>query len=306
MLAGVDGRGAHPSPDGPPFAAAAAGLTRAALARHRRVLRGVYAPAGADDLLTRARAALVAIPDGVLSHHTAAALLRLPHPPSDALHVTRAAGRACSERREVVTHRRDLPPGRLTVVHGLPVTDPATVFGDLAAAGLGADELVAVADAVARRTGLPALRDHVALLAGQRGAARARAALLRCDPRSGSPAESLLRVAAHRLGFTGLVPGVVVRDEHGQWLAEPDLGDEEAQVAVQYEGAAHARWERHLKDIQRDEVTREAGWHVVLTTRRDLRDESRLARRLATAYDLAATLARGRSGAATPARRVSG
>jgi hypothetical protein len=52
-----------------------------------------------------------------------------------------------------------------------------------------------------------------------------------------------------------------IHDEHGQWLAEPDLHYKEARLAVEYNGADHAKVERmgkysvRLLDVQRSDWT---------------------------------------------------
>ena len=66
-----------------------------------------------------------------------------------------------------------------------------------------------------------------------------RAVLPLLDPGSCSPAERRARLRLHDAGFTALRHGVVVRDRAGGWLAEPDLADELAKVAVQHDGLVH-------------------------------------------------------------------
>jgi Ribonuclease G/E len=99
----------------------------------------------------------------------------------------------------------------------------------------------------------------------------------------------------HAAGFTALRHGVVVRDRSGGWLAEPDLADEVARVAVQHDGDVHRRagarqWQH---DVDRDEFTRAHGWQLVVATAEDDRRPYLLVEKTAAAYRRAAAL-RGR------------
>ncbi len=257
-----------------PFRGSRSGLTRQQLRalRFRRLSRDVYVLTPAvDDLRLRSATALTALPDAVLSHATAAVLLGLPCPPVAAVHLVRSPDRSVSSRAGLRTHRLTLRPDEVTSVDGLPVTTPARTFRDLASS-LSLPDRVVLGDAVVRRCGWSPLHDAVQRARGARGAARARAALPLIDPGSDSPAETRTRLLLHGAGFTDLQHGLVVRDEHGGWISRPDLADRRRRVAVQYDGLVHfeggaARWRA---DIDRDELTRAAGWEVVVLTARDL------------------------------------
>jgi hypothetical protein len=120
----------------------------------------------------------------------------------------------------------------------------------------------------------------------------ARQALPLLDPGAGSPAETRARLRLHAAGLRGLRHGVVVRDAAGGWLAEPDLGDEQARVAVQHDGLVHlvgnARQRRH--DLQRDELTRQADWQAVVATALDERRPDLLTAKVTDASRRAARL----------------
>lgn len=96
--------------------------------RLRRLLHGVYC-VGAPSLLTRAHAAYLWQPHGVVSHLAAAHLWRMA---VDAQLVHLTVPRGCSRRSSVPwlrLFRRDTPRNRRSTVGGLPVTDvPRTVF----------------------------------------------------------------------------------------------------------------------------------------------------------------------------------
>lgn len=167
--------------------------------------------------------------------HDAARLLGLPVDRDDLVHLTRTRSAGVSQRPGLRTHRAPLSPHEVLVHRGRPVTTPVRTWLDLAA-GLPPVPLVVLGDAVARRTGLERLRAAVDGAWGRRGAPRVRQALPLVDPGSDSPGETHTRLLLHGAGLTGLQHGVRVLDEHGQWLATPDLADRRARVAVQYDG----------------------------------------------------------------------
>lgn len=274
------------------FTADAARLTRRHRAAAQRLFRGVYAQEWVVvTVWESARAACALLPDAVVSHTTAAGVRGWPVPCSalgaGPIHVTRAPERARSRRPGLRVHRAELAASDVTVVQGLLVTSEARTLRDLAALGLPHPDLVAVLDVLARRHGREWVRRVVAETSTGRGVRRLRRAACWCDPGADSPQESRVRLALHERGFTGLVHGVQVHDEHGQWVAAPDLADPVARVAVQYDGEVHADWRRRVSDIQRDELTRLAGWEVVVVTARDLHRPEALAFRVAAAYDRA-------------------
>jgi hypothetical protein len=191
----------------------------------------------------------------------------------------------------VKVHRTPVDEDEQHDLDGLPVADGPRTFVDLAAR-LPTEALVAVGDVVARRWSLEDLRRAVDRRARRPGLPRARAALGLVDSRAGSPAESRARLRLHAAGFSALRHGVVIRDAHGGWLAEPDLADDLARVAVQHDGDVHrvkgrTRWEQ---DIQRDELSRQQDWQVVVATAADGRSPHLLVARVADAYRRAARL----------------
>lgn len=258
-----------------PFSGSSSDLTRQQLRarRYTRLARDVYVLTGSGtDLLARCRALQVAVPDAVVSHHSAAALLGLPGWTVPAVHLTRPAGCAPVRRPDVVAHVRRLLADDVVLQDAVRVTTPLRVLLDLAPV-LPLVDLVVLGDAVARRIGTDALKDGVRTAPRRRGLVRARQATRLVDAGADSPAETRARLLLHEAGLVSLRHGVVVGDSHGGWLASPDLADEEAKVAVQYDGLVHLdrgtkRWQA---DIDRDELTRAAGWQVVVLTGRDLR-----------------------------------
>ena len=271
-----------------PFLGSASGLSRQQLRglRYRRLSRDVYAftPA-AETLALNVDALLTALPDAVISHHTAARLLGLPVDDDQLLHVTRTRSASVSERPGVRTHRVDLSAADVHVLGGRPVTRPQRTFLDLAAC-LSPVSLVVLADAVTRRVGVAAVERRLATASGARGVRRARTALALADPLSDSPAETRTRLTLRGAGFTELRHGIDVSDPYGGWLARPDLADRKAKIAIQYDGLIHLGDdpERRRADIDRDELLRQDGWQVVVLTAVDLRRPDGMIAKVAAAY----------------------
>lgn len=255
----------------------------------RRLSRDVYVPRRAEvDLLARARAAVLALPDGVPCGTTAALLLGLPADDDGQVHLARGRRAPRSERDGVRVHRAPvLPDEQHALPCGLVVADGPRVLVDLGRC-LSLEPLVAVADVVLRRWGAAALDAALDRGARRRGIPLVRHAVSLADPGSGSPAETRARLRLHAAGFTALRHGVVVRDAAGGWLAAPDLADEHARVALQHDGAVHFRQGRAQADVQRDESTRQQDWEVVVATARDDRQPHLLVEKVTGAYRRAA------------------
>lgn len=276
-----------------PFLGSSSGLTRQRLRGkgYRRLSRDLYVMGGAVDLRVRAEAAVLALPGSVPCLSTAAVLQRLPVDDDGLVHLARRRGAPRSERPAVRVHRCPVEPDEQLDLDGLLVTDGPRTFVDLAAR-LGLEPLVAVGDVVLRRYGAPALQAAVDRRRRRPGLPLARHALTLLDAGSASPAETRARLRLQVAGFTALRHGVVVRDAAGGWLAAPDLADELARVAVQHEGAVHFAGgvERWRRDLQRDELARQADWQVVVATALDDRRPDLLAAKVAGAYRRAARL----------------
>lgn len=277
-----------------PFLGSTSGLSRQRLRgkAYSRLSRDLYLlhPAEAD-LRARVEGLRLVLPDAVPCLFTAALLQDLPVDDDRLLHVARGRRAPRSERPGVKVHRTPVEADELLDVEGLHVADGPRTFVDLASR-LGLERLVAVGDVVLRRYSGAALQAAVDRRRKRPGLPLARHALTLLDAGADSPAETRARLRLHAAGFTELRHGVVVRDEAGGWLASPDLADEVARVVVQHEGAVHfdggvEQW-RH--DLQRDELTRQAGWQVVISTALDDRRPHLLVGKVTEAYRRAALL----------------
>lgn len=134
--------------------ARAAGITRAMLrsGRYRRLFCGVFVSSDVEPTLrVRAAAALLVVPGGAVSHHTAAELSGACAPPCDQIHVSMLRGRHTSRLRISGIAAHEVRNLDCTERAGLRITTPVRTFLDLAGR-LELTELVATGDAFVRRT----------------------------------------------------------------------------------------------------------------------------------------------------------
>ncbi len=156
---------------------------------------------------------------------------------------------------------------------GVRVVTATEAWAALAAdLGFPDDELVVVADAIARRDGdLRALRRTVARYRGRRGGARLRAALARTRLRVDSPQETRTRLLVVAAGIPEPQVNLDVHADDGSgWLFRPDMRWLEQKVALEYDGLDHVGRERRRQDIARRETADQHGWRVIVATAPDL------------------------------------
>lgn len=222
------------------------------------------------DLAGRCRALLSVLPTGTVVAGLAAARLHglwLPEQREDEpveviMHGVGQVPRelAASERSEVHARRRQLGRAETGLVDGIPVTAEARTWVDLAE-HLPMADLVAAGDSVLRgRTTKREMELFVRDARGRRGIVAARRALELLDERSRSRPESHLRFRLVDAGLPKPEVNRAIHDEHGQWIAEPDLHYERARLALEYNGAVHAETERMRKDITRGLDVVRAAW----------------------------------------------
>lgn len=264
--------------------ALAHGLTRKQLRGKAFVVVGHGLRCRADATPTYAdlvRAHQRACPHSVATHTTAARLWRMWLPPeweTELVHLSRSRVHGGAPTRSgVVGHERSERTG---VVHraGIAVATPVATLVALAAAGLGADDLVAAGDSLMQSADGPAaerdpgahpryarevLAERLALGAGLRGGRRAREAFEHMRPGVDSRPETLVRLALVHAGFPepAVNPRVELADGSHPRV---DLVWAEPRICVQYEGDHHrtdlAQWRR---DIERDRRMQAEGWLVI-------------------------------------------
>jgi hypothetical protein len=141
------------------------------------------------------------------------------------------------------------------------------------------DDLVSVAE----------VRDHLPRLVAVTGVQRVRDAVEIASENSWSPMETVTRAACLRHGRGGLRPNVPVFDLDGRHVATPDLLDDDAGVAVDYDSLLHLVDARRTVDVGRESAMRAVGLEHVVALPSDRTDRFQaLARRLDEAYARAA------------------
>jgi hypothetical protein len=269
------------------------GLDRGVLrgGRFRRVFRQVYVRSDVPDtVFLRADAARLLLPPAVFSHHTAAALRRLPVPRSTDVHVVLPRSKPGPEVAGIRVHRMECGPDEVENVDGRCLTVPSRTWVDLSA-HLGFTDLVILGDATLHRFSLePDVLSEAAERAGRRhGAKQARGTVQHLERRAESPAETRTRLILVRHGLPRPEAGLDLYDEDWCWTARPDLLYRDPPVVIQYDGESHFKDGRaRRQDVARDELTRELNYEVVVVTARDLHQEMRLVDRVMAARERAA------------------
>jgi hypothetical protein len=261
---------------GEPFigseALAAGQLTPYALrSRFVAIHRDVYLPVGeALTAITRAKAAwLWSGRCGVVAGRSAAALHGAKWVPDDAPAQILHGNRRPPEGIE--TWSDQCAADEIESSGGVVVTTPARTALDIAC-HYPLDHAVAAIDALARATKLKMA--DVEMLAGRhrgrRGIRSALEVLDLVDAGAESPQETRVRLLLIRAGFPRPETQVPVYDEHGQLVAELDLGWRDVMVGVDYEGEHHRKSRRQLdRDIRRHDLVTELGWNDVRVTAED-------------------------------------
>ncbi|WP_425830828.1 hypothetical protein [Streptomyces fractus] len=218
------------------------------------------APGREIDLRTQLLVEQLLNPRLVVSHLAAAWLWRIetlgPTPPSPEFTdpTLRTNNKGGLRRR---AHRSRLDPTEVREVRGLRVTSPVRTVTDLLLAGPRDAALVAVESAVTRRTvhgvrrarltGLTAVADALNLPHPPR---RSQAWLRLADPASGSPAETVARLAMLDAGLRPESQAELITHEGRQVFV--DFLFRAEGLAVEIEGYAyHGTREHHRRDIDR-------------------------------------------------------
>lgn len=265
--------------------AASFGVGKARLRRDdlERPFFGVRALERAESAHDLARAfRCVMADDQFFSHQTAAALWGLPLPRrlhQLAIHVTTLSDDRSARGAGVVGHRTRRRRG-ICQKNGFRLSDPHRTWLDLAGK-LDLDELVVLGDAIVRPRyravdpepigNLESLVDEVRSARNIAGLRRARDATSLVRVGSGSPSETLLRLAILRHGLPEPELNGKVYSQSGSYLGRPDFVFRAERVVVEYEGDHHrvdpATWRQ---DIARRERCEDNDWRMVRATGDDL------------------------------------
>lgn len=240
---------------------------------YRRLVQGVYADPGLPyDHQLKCHGVALLLPDGaVIGGHSAAAWYGAPFAAAhDPVTVLRSAGVTWDGPRGVRIHETDLRPGDRTLIDDVPLSTPLRTAWDVATLESLATAVAAL-DAMVRAEAvdLPALRLMADTSAGRFRATRVRRAVPLVDPRAESAPESWVRVALVMAGLAP-IPQYEVRIDGIE--SRLDFAWPEAKVALEYEGAYHFEDGQIIRDDDRIDRLRAAGWLVIRISAADLRN----------------------------------
>lgn len=240
----------------------------------RTVFTGVVVDARIPDtVMVRARAALLASPEGgVISHWTAARLWGGVVPDDDCTHISFM--RDVQFRLGGIKHHRFRHRLDIMRRHGLPVTSPGQTFCHLAK-HLGLVDLVALGDRLVKkgRCTPSELVAYADAWPGQcRSEAQRAARLVR--PRVDSVPETALRLLMVLAGLPEPAVDIRVHDAEGTVRYRIDMGFEEVLLAIEYDGRWHDTDEQREHDqARRTELSTDEGWTFVVVRAADLYEQ---------------------------------
>ena len=231
------------------------------------------------------------IPGAVISHTTAAELLKVPlpspleHAQAEALHCTVPLAHRRRAGARVVVHTRTEPdPIR---ARGLELSSPIAMLCELS--GMldhdqlvaCCDQLVSVATLIRLKPSLRGLRRQAEEARGIHGIKRVRVALGDARERVESPQETEMRLLLKRSGFGEPDINHEVRAPATGERFRLDLSYPQLRIAIEYDGFWHSTdRKRHRADRRKDDVLHEMGWRVVRAADRDLREPAEFLGRL--------------------------
>jgi hypothetical protein len=263
---------------GKPFSVAqarAAGITAQMLRsdQYKQMLHSVYVSADTPNTSRlRAEAALVLLPEGVLSHHTALDLWGGSGPTDPQVHLSVRRDQKAVRPRVHGLRVHEVQDLETEMRAGLLLTPPARTFIDLAPS-CELTELVTAGDSLVRRAGADPddFVSRAAAAIGVRGVRLAREAAALVRRGVDSPMESRLRLLLVLAGLPEPAIGRIVYSSDGGWLAQPDLSYPNQKIAIEYDGRHHLEDIRQWQnDIRRRENLEREGWLVRVITANDL------------------------------------
>lgn len=166
--------------------------------------------------------------------------------------------------------------------HGIPATLPLrAAFDEIERVGSLTRAVRALDMSMA--AGLFTLRqfeDYLLTCRRRPGVVLARRAAALADENAWSPPEVDTRLIAGRAGIDRLLCNRMLFTKHGQFVAVPDLLDEKAGLAIEYNGADHNLGERPEDDVRRLELVRQQRIECLVVEADDLRDRPGLIARV--------------------------
>ena len=208
-------------------------------------------------------------PEALVSHTTAAALLRLDGVRTTDLHLTVPGDeRRGRSRAEVIVHRTtSLPRRDRREVDGIPCTSAARTLVDISA--MVDDEALEAAFESARRMGLTT-HTPVARISDAAGRRNGRAALARVlDHAAARPLDSRLEVKLSRLLRASSLPSSLPQYQLDRYRL--DHAWPEARVGIEADGFQyHGRWLLWKRDRRRIATIESLGWRLVHVTWEDV------------------------------------
>ena len=215
-----------------------------------RVAPRVVALPGTSAPRDALRVASLGLAGAVVSGPSAAVVhgLDLPEPPL-LIHLTVPRNSSRGTRSGLRVTRRDLLPGDVVSVDGLPVLGPLPTLIDIARRS-SLTEAVVAADCALRHgvVGSVDIADACRAARGN-GATRVQALPGLIDPRAMSALESLCRLLLVLAGLPAPVTQLEVRDEDGTLVGMVDFGWPEARLLLETDGFA---WHRERADYRKD------------------------------------------------------
>lgn len=242
-----------------------------------------------DVLTTRCRMFAARMPPGAFfSHNTAALLMGVPLPyaleEDERLHIGIAAPARAPHATGIAGHQLHLTAREIITVDGLPATNAARTWCDLASM-LSLHDLVAAGDFLLRRrlplTTLSELQRLSRSYSGRRSMTTIPEALPLLSNRSESRPESRLRVILAQAGLPHpRVNHEIVLTEDGSFV-RTDLAFDTLRVLIEYQGDYHRKVQgQWRKDMTRRSRLEAQNWIVIELNADDLRDPDELAGRI--------------------------
>ncbi|SDS83424.1 hypothetical protein SAMN04489751_2995 [Brevibacterium sandarakinum] len=195
-----------------------------------------------EDLRIMVRSYVDDLPPGaVFSHRSALIIHGLPVPyfsRNDAAYVEAAHPKFGVRRTSILIRKRDISDDDLVIANGIRTTSIMRTLFDISR-DLPLAFAVAVVDEAVRQS-LITVREFESYCASHRprtNQSRIALVLGNIDPRRESVAESISSVRFIEYSIPGFEPQVVIRDEHGNFVARTDFANEHAGVIAEFDGA---------------------------------------------------------------------